>query len=267
MRAYLIRYYILLHLLLLVGTLPGQAQLESPYQLSLPRELGISLAGAGSVTAGYFLNHATDEVVLSSLSLPKVPSFDRTSLGRDSESAATGSDIVAYGSLLLPVTLMADKRMATDVKQLTIIFAETMLLNQGLTDIIKGLAKRPRPYLYDASLPADRVVSAYDRSSFLSNHTSTVAAATFFVGRVFADYHPDSKLKPYVWVATATLPAVGGLLRVRAGQHFPSDVVAGYALGAIMGYTIPVLHRRKGDERKWTLTPLSSGMLFTYQLN
>ncbi|MGB3802018.1 MAG: phosphatase PAP2 family protein [Lewinella sp.] len=267
MCTFVLRYLLLLQLLLLATTVPAQLPNESPYSLSLKREVAWSIAGAGGATAGYFLNHGSENVLLRSLDLPKVSAFDRYALRHYSEGAKTASDVVAYASLLLPVTLLADDRVADDAFTLAVIFGETMLINQGITDIVKGLTDRPRPYLYESGLQGDEIVTPYDRSSFPSNHTSTIAAASFLFGRVFADYHPDSKLKPYVWMATATLPAVGGFLRVRAGQHFPSDVVAGYALGAVIGYTIPALHRKAPADRKWTLLPVGNGIRFTYQVH
>ncbi|PPK88689.1 membrane-associated phospholipid phosphatase [Neolewinella xylanilytica] len=260
------RYLVWLQVILLSGTLSGQQLQAGPYQLTLKRELGITLVGAGAAAGGYFLNHATDDVLLRDLELPGVPPFDGSALRHDSDGAATASDIVAYGSLVMPALLLADQRMAKDARTLAVLFAETILLNQGFTDIVKGTVKRPRPYLYEGGLAPDLAVTAYDRSSFLSNHTSTTAAASFFVARVFADYHPESELRTYVWIASATLPALGGYLRVRAGQHFPSDVVAGYGLGAIIGYGVPLLHRKGGAERRWTVVPGGSGILLTVRL-
>ena len=264
MRKDLYRYLGLLMLLLLLGSVYGQPPASGPYRLDLKRELVLGSVSAGAAAAGYFLNHADDPIPYRSLSLPGVPSFDRTALGRDSESAVTTSDVVAYGTLAAPLLLLTDRRVANDAFTLGVLFAETMLLNQGVTDIIKAAVRRPRPYLYAANLPADMPVTAYDRSSYLSNHTSTTAAAAFFAGRVFADYHPESKLKPYVWVASAALPAVAGYLRVRGGQHFPSDVVAGYGLGAAIGYGIPLLHRTARVDSRLSVVPIGSGLLLTY---
>ena len=80
-------------------------------------------------------------------------------------------------------------------------------------------------------------------ASFFSGHTSCVASNSFFAARVFSDYYPESKWKPVVWGAAIALPAVTGYLRVKAGKHYPSDVIAGYAVGAAVGYFVPKLHR------------------------
>ena len=77
-------------------------------------------------------------------------------------------------------------------------------------------------------------------------HTSLSAAGSFFAARVFSDYYPDSKWKPVVWGAAVAIPAVTGYLRVRGGRHFPTDVIAGYAVGALAGWGVPALHKRSG---------------------
>ena len=66
------------------------------------------------------------------------------------------------------------------------------------------------------------------------------------MAKVFSDYHPNSKqfLKIAVWTFSISLPAVTGFFRVRAGKHFPSDVIMGYALGAVSGWIIPHLHKK-----------------------
>ena len=71
------------------------------------------------------------------------------------------------------------------------------------------------------------------------------AANTFFAAKVFSDYYPDSKWKPVVWTAAATIPAITGYLRVKGGRHFTTDVITGYAVGAAVGYLVPHFHKKK----------------------
>ena len=72
-----------------------------------------------------------------------------------------------------------------------------------------------------------------------------VAGTSFLTARLYSDFHPDSKWKPAVWAAAATIPAVTAYLRVQGGKHYPTDVAAGYAVGALTGYFIPKLHKSK----------------------
>jgi membrane-associated phospholipid phosphatase len=140
--------------------------------------------------------------------------------------------------------LLAGEKTRRDFGKIAVMYAEVALINLGLTDIIKSSALRPRPYVFDEDLDPETIITNGDRAAFLSGHTSGTAAGSFFFARVFSDYYPNSKLKPYVWGAAIALPALAGYLRIRAGRHYPSDVIAGYALGALVGYFIPVLHRK-----------------------
>lgn len=259
MRIFLYRWLFLL--LALLTLLPLSAQ-DGPYHLSYRRDFPLGAVAAGSAVTGYLINRGIPDIAQRDLALPAVPSFDDAALGRVSASALTASDVVAYGTVVLPATLLLDGAVRRDAFTVGVLFAETMLLNQGVTDIVKGLVQRPRPYLYAADRGPDVVVEAYDRTSYFSAHTSNTAAAAFFLGRVFADYHPQSPLRPVVWTVAAALPAVAGYLRVRSGQHFPTDVISGYAVGAAIGYGIPALHRK--PVRGVTLLPAGAGVYLCY---
>jgi membrane-associated phospholipid phosphatase len=94
------------------------------------------------------------------------------------------------------------------------------------------------------------------------------AAATFFAAKVFTDFNPDSKLKPYVWTAAAIVPAVVGYQRLRAGKHFLTDNLLGYGVGMACGILIPELHKVKNENL--SIQPVmginQQGMSITYHL-
>ncbi len=253
---------------LLLGAIPlvGQAPSrgEGPYYFSLKRDLLYGGAAVGSVAFGSLLRSRTPDIVLADLRLGNVPAFDRVATEFSSESARTYSDYALYASAGLPALLLAGAQTRRDIGKISLLFAETMLLNQGMTDIVKSTAKRPRPYVFDEDLDPATVVRGNDRAAFLSGHTSTSAAGGFFFARVFSDYYPDSRFKPIVWVLGAGLPAFTGYLRIRAGRHYPSDVLAGYTLGALIGYAVPALHRKPLAGRRMTLAPAGGGLYFSY---
>jgi membrane-associated phospholipid phosphatase len=65
---------------------------------------------------------------------------------------------------------------------------------------------------------------------------------SFCFAKMYADYNPDSKLKPMVWSLCAVLPVIPGVLRYKAGKHYWTDVIAGYAAGALVGIVTPYVH-------------------------
>ncbi len=81
------------------------------------------------------------------------------------------------------------------------------------------------------------------RLSFFSGHASNTAAMSFFTAQTLVQNRPDMQNKGLVWATAATLPALTALWRVKAGKHFPTDVIVGYGIGALIGVLVPNLHR------------------------
>jgi len=87
---------------------------------------------------------------------------------------------------------------------------------------------------------------------------------------VFADYHPDSKIKWVFYSLAGLATATTAYLRVRAGEHFLTDVSIGAAVGTLSGLLVPQFHKVKNVDSRIGVTPLfdgrQKGMLLTYKL-
>ena len=265
----LLRYFLLLLLVsvMLSGLRAQSDSLASPYHLSVKRELVYGIGAGGARWLGHTLRQQSAPVLLKDLRLKSIPFFDRYTPSRKHGGAAHASDFTLDAASVLPLVLLAGRRSRREAGKIGLLLLETMVLNQGLTDIVKATAHRARPYLHDSSLSPDLVVNGKDRIAFVSGHTSVAAASCFFFGRVFADYYPASRLKPYVWGVAATLPAVTAYLRLHAGQHYPSDVIGGYLLGAVIGYGVPALHRKPIGGKKWTVAQQGTGLRLVYRFD
>jgi membrane-associated phospholipid phosphatase len=219
-----------------------------PYYLSLKREMLIGGAGALSLGVGTYVQNQLDSPLRRELkitSYDQINAFDQLGANFEQGNSRKLSDYGLYAGAALPGLLLTDKAMRKDFATIGLLYAETMAIAGGLTNITKAGFARPRPYVYGPEWVVGTPLQSGDRAAFVSGHTSLSAAGSFFFARVFSDYHPDSKLKPFVWGLAATVPAVTGYLRVRAGRHYPTDVIAGYALGATVGYLVPTLHKKK----------------------
>jgi len=209
--------------LLVVGliiSLPLTAQDEaksSPYYLSLKREILYGGAGALGTAAGLYLNKNVQSITFGDLKSPDLLGLDKLKSFSDGSnrdfrfaprSAKQLSDIMLYTSVGLPTLFLSHRQTRRDLGTIGVLYLETMLLNQALNDITKHTVLRPRPYIWSEGFAADQPLNSNDRASFFSGHTSTSAAATFFFARVFSDYFPDSRLKPYVWGVAATLSLI-----------------------------------------------------------
>lgn len=108
-----------------------------------------------------------------------------------------------------------DRRRAARWRRATATVAAAYLANQA----VKLVVRRPRPRLRD--LP--QLVANPTQLSFPSAHAaSSVAAARAYAGLI---------PRPLLWALASTL----SLSRVYLGVHYPSDVAAGAALGALVG--------------------------------
>lgn len=248
----------LLFTLSLFGQSPG------PYYLNLKRTVLYGGTAIGTTVLGKHLRNSTPDLMLSDLHIDGVNGFDRIATRQSSKRAALWSDYTMGAAQVLPTLLLANRKSRRDVLKIGLLYAEVIMINQGLTDIVKSTFRRPRPYVFDENLPPETILRRDDRAAFLSGHTSSTAAASFFFARVFTDYFPDSRLLPYVWSVAAALPAATAYLRVRAGRHYPTDVIAGYALGASVGLLVPALHKKLPANRRLAILPTGGGAYLSY---
>lgn len=226
---------------------------ESPYHLVPKIDIPLATVGLGGAVLlqldGVWDTPAPTQQIIAELAghHELIPSFDRKATYFWSPKAAKASDMGMLLGMASPLLLLADKNIRSDWKTTSVLFVETMSWNSLLTNLTKKSALRYRPYMYndDASIELAQKLEHDSRYSFYSGHTSYASAACFFAAKVYADHHPDSKLKPYIWAGAALVPATVGVLRVRAGKHFPTDVITGYVSGALIGFLVPHLHKIK----------------------
>ena len=221
---------------------------ESPYELNWAVD-GPYLGGTLGLNAlGFKLIQDMDplsEQQVLALSKDDVPIVDRWLAGNYSENANTLSDYPFYSSLAVPFVMMLTNDYRSHAGQISILFVETMATTGALFTITTASVKRSRPLAYNQDLSIDDRGEAGARRSFFAGHTAATASATFFAAKVFNDFNPDSAARYYVWAAAAIVPAGVGVLRSKAGKHFLTDNLVGYAVGAASGILIPEFHKKK----------------------
>lgn len=178
----------------------------------------------------------------------KINNFDRKATTYQSLKIANISDILFYSSVALPVIVYGLKIKNVEWRESSIMFGEVLLYNAALTNIAKYSIRRPRPHVYLNPLFPGEEHNYSARASFYSGHTSFAASNSFFGAALFHRAYPDSDLIPVVYGFAAVLPAAVGIARVRSGNHFPTDVIAGYIMGATTAYLVIQSHKRKNIE-------------------
>lgn len=226
---------------------------------SLPRAGVLAAVGGSTLAWGLLADGAAPTVPASGYDPAEVRwGWDRGVVGRADVSANDASDLVRAAAVGLPLALVwttADARGRwRSVAGRSTVYVETLLVTSGLTTLGKVLWDRPRPFTYMPveTHPEDE---GYDPTqpralhSMPSGHASTAWAGTAFAVTDHLLARPDAGgwERFGVGLAGGVLAGATSTLRVEAGQHFPSDVLAGSALGVATGIVVPLLHR--GDTR------------------
>jgi undecaprenyl-diphosphatase len=137
-------------------------------------------------------------------------------------------DVTALGSVtVLPLmTLAAAGYLVIDGKHRTALFVVVAVSGGALISNIAKLAfARPRPDLVAHLVE----VQTY---SFPSGHATSAAVTYLTLGALLARMQPRKRIKAYILGVALVLTLLIGMSRIYLGVHWPSDVPAGWALGA-----------------------------------
>lgn len=247
--------------ILAVGPNTGSAQ-QTGFPYSIGRQdLLIASSGLGLSVLGNHLRRSVGPISLpeiQSLRVSDVNGFDQPAVRVRSSVWSDRSDeyldwVMRTG--LLVGACEAFTQEWSDTATLGVMLAETASWVYGMTYLSKAIVKRRRPYVYNTSESADeRFLSAQSDGgdvyfSFFSGHASSSFALATFTSRVFTDIHGRSVWSDLLWGSSLSLAVLTSVSRVKAGVHFPTDVIAGALAGAAIGYLVPELHKKGRDER------------------
>jgi hypothetical protein len=168
----------------------------------------------------------------------------RDALVAGSASARDDADLVSSGLFgALGVAVAADRwqgRSRTPFLRGVASDTTWFFANGVATGIAKVAAGRERPYVEPCELNPNHFKvcdsGRDDNASFYSGHAS--GAATL-AGRL-CSRHPDLLSWDGLWCVGGIGTAVAsGFLRITADEHYATDVITGWASGALFGYVLP----------------------------
>ena len=203
-------------------------------------------------------------IVFASSAFPldpqEVNSFDRPFLAPYSKTLDDLSLVPAIAVALSPAVLLTQP--SSEYLTIGLMYIESFAITYGSKELIKYLVHRERPYMYDVNTPMSLVQDEEHNESFLSGHTALAFNGASFASYVFCKYNPDSKWKIPVIAASYSLAAATAAMRVACGCHFVTDVLAGAALGTVIGIAVPALHTLLAKENV-TVSASPFGLVFS----
>jgi len=203
-----------------------------------------------------------DSATIVNLDANDINAFDRRATEQDPDYASKADKISDYGMYLCfatPLLFLIDKEIRKDWAPLFLLYLETEAIVGNLYSWGAAIhVDRIRPYVYNPDIPWERKTGGGTQTSFYSGHVSSSAAACFFVAKVFADYHPEWGNKKYfLYGAAAIPPIVIAYYRIKAMEHFPTDVITGFLVGSATGILVPHLHKNK--KANLAIIPVATG--------
>jgi len=196
-----------------------------------------------------------DSLQVVSLNKDDIWSFDRSAVLQSHPAPANIydlSDIGLWTSYVLPSILFLDDEIRKSWLDITLLYLETQAINLNI--YVWGgpvFTRRIRPIVYYEGTTWDYKLGDETTDSFFSGHVSMTAGASFFMAKVYSDYHPELGAKKGLLFAAALIPpAFVGYCRYRGFMHFPSDILIGAAVGAATGILGPHFHKISGRKNK-----------------
>jgi len=196
------------------------------------------------------------------------PTFDRNSLlgidrGALSQSIDKNASTLSTVGLFAAVGFAALDPVLSGFREKSvqsglvdaIMYAESISLSWALTNVVKMAVRRPRPnaYIEAEKYRGDPTYSNANTDSalsFFSGHAS-ITAAIGATATYLAFARSPRSARPWITLVVATaLTTFVSVERVRAGAHFPTDVIAGGLAGAGIGVIVPHLHRSEDIKQR-----------------
>jgi membrane-associated phospholipid phosphatase len=229
-----------------------------PYELKkkdfflLP--LGLGMTGFGKSLCDNYDSITFEEIRL--LDRKDVNGFDRCATYNWSPHWSDRSDryrdILAYSSIILLTIPPLLHAKLSETAIVGTMLVESSLLFSGFTLMAKAMVGRKRPYVYNTDLSVEERYALGGKDayfSFISGHTAAAFTAATFLSKVITDIHGDSIWTNLLWGSSLTVAALTGYARVKAGKHYPTDVICSAVVGFAIGYLVPTLHKKKKDDR------------------
>ena len=248
-------------------------QSDKIYRMNYKVDVPIIVVGGVATLYSFtiiYTKKSTPVATIQALNKNNIPSFDRWATQFHDPAMDKASYYPFYAAMPLPLILLLDKKISKDAGRIGVLYLEAFALTGTVYAGAVYSVDRYRPDVYNTSLPMSYRTDGNFRNSFFAGHVAVMSTSTFFIAKVFDDYHPESNWKWVIYGGAAAATIGMGYMRLEAGKHFPSDILLGAVVGTASGLLTPTLHKNKSREQKWSLSPgimsNGAGFAFTYKL-
>jgi membrane-associated phospholipid phosphatase len=170
-----------------------------------------------------------------------VNAFDRVAAGNYNPTVGTVADATTVGIDLLALSAVALAEGFPNAAVDGTVVIESVMVANSMAILMNFAMQRPRPRVYGDAAPLDERTGGLAAMSSFSGHTANAFAATLATFQVLRRVASPGVAYTALGVGL-TLSTFVGVSRVVSGSHFPSDVLAGAAVGASVGWLVPALH-------------------------
>jgi membrane-associated phospholipid phosphatase len=151
-----------------------------------------------------------------------------------------------YATFPIPLAFyLTGNDMRSDYLKLTFLYLETLSITGLLGTSATYFVNQYRPYVYTSSTSMEQKMIQNAKNSFYAGHVEIVATSTFFTSEIYSAYYPESKIKWLFFGLSGAATAGMGYIRLKAGMHFPSDILLGATTGVLSGILVPYFHNHK----------------------
>jgi membrane-associated phospholipid phosphatase len=240
------------------ATAPGRTTFDiDPFADSAM--IAVSLGFAGTLELINSTGEIRPQQIPANFDTSKLIWIDRSTATRKPDPKASGYSTIGLGAAIAFAAIdpilsgWREQSVQTGLAD-AFMYAETISFTFAMTNLVKMAVRRPRPiaYMDEAAHKTDpSYVDTTDSAlSFFSGHAAVVssigATATYLA---FA--RAPHSARPWITLAASTaLTTFVSIERVRAGKHFPTDVIAGSIAGAGIGVVVPHLHRTEDIKQR-----------------
>ncbi len=215
------------------------------YNIDIPVILSSVLIG---VLPGFLTPNLPSYMKSESLDIDDVNSFDKLTLYSYSPVSAKISDYMVASMAVMPFAVNWIDNSSSDYVKESLIIFETIAISSALNNIVKYSVSRPRPYIYSDKASEKEKSNRDAHLSFYSGHSTFAFSAAVSFATIMSKRFDKTWQKSLIWGIPLSLASTVAFLRVNAGKHFLSDVLTGAVIGSSIGWLVPYLHEKNGNQ-------------------